>query len=370
MKRISIANPVFNGNEKKYLDECIDTGWISSAGRFVTEFEKSFAQFCGTKYALTCANGTVSLHLSLIALGIGKDDEVIIPTLTYIATANTVKYCGATPVFVDSEMDTWNVDPSKIEEKVTSKTKAIMVAHLYGQSTNMDPILEIAKKHNLYVIEDAAEAHGATYNGKKVGSMGDVGSFSFFGNKIITTGEGGMIVTDNKELYEKMKFLRSQGMDPNKRYWHTVIAYNYRMTNMQAAVGLAQLENIEWHLSERKRVSGLYKKYLGELKEYIEIPKEMDWGKHVYWMYSIILKENIKIERDLFMDNMEKNGIEMRPLFYPMHTMPPYYEENGDYPVANYLGSRGINLPTHSLLTEEDIKFIVSSIKKNIMSNL
>lgn len=370
MKKISIANPVFNGNEKKYLDECIETGWISSAGRFVTEFEEKFAEFCGTKYALTCANGTVSLHLALIALGIGKDDEVIIPTLTYIATANTVNYCGATPVFVDSEMDTWNMDPNKIEEKITSKTKAIMVAHLYGQSTDMDPILEIAKKHNIYVIEDAAEAHGAMYNGKKVGSMGEVGSFSFFGNKIITTGEGGMIVTNNKELYDKMKSLRSQGMDPNKRYWHNIVAYNYRMTNMQAAVGLAQLENIEWHLSERKRVSDLYKKYLKELTEYIEVPSEMDWGNHVYWMYSIILKDNVKIERDVFMQKMEGDGIEMRPLFYPMHTMPPYYEENGDYPVANYLGARGINLPTHSLLTEEDIKFIANCIKKNIMSNV
>lgn len=370
MKRISIANPVFNGNEKKYLDECIETGWISSAGRFVTEFEEKFAEFCGTKYALTCANGTVSLHLALVALGIGKDDEVIIPTLTYIATANTVKYCGATPVFVDSEMDTWNMDPRKIEQKITTKTKAIMVAHLYGQSTDMGPILEIAKKHNLYVIEDAAEAHGATYNGKKVGAIGDVGSFSFFGNKIITTGEGGMIVTNNKELYDKMKSLRSQGMDPNKRYWHNIVAYNYRMTNMQAAVGLAQLENIEWHLGERKRVSDLYKKYLKELSEYIQVSKEMEFGNHVYWMYSIILKDNVNMERDDFMRKMEEDGIEMRPLFYPMHTMPPYYEESGDYPVANYLGSRGINLPTHSLLTEEDIKFIVNCIKKNIMSNI
>lgn len=370
MKKISMANPVFNGNEKKYLDECIDTGWISSAGRFVSDFEKSFAEYCGTRYALTCSNGTVSLHLALLALGIGKDDEVIIPTLTYIATANAVTYCGAKPVFVDSEMNTWNIDPSKIEEKITSRTKAIMAAHLYGQSADMDPILEIAKKHNLYVIEDAAEAHGATYKGKKVGSIGDIGSFSFFGNKIITTGEGGMVVTNNKELYDKMKALRSQGMDPNKRYWHTMVAYNYRMTNMQAAVGLAQLENIEWHLSERKRVSDLYKKYLKDLSDYVEIPKEMDWGKHVYWMYSIILRDNVKIDRNLFMQNMEKDGIEMRPLFYPMHTMPPYYEENGNYPVAVHLGYRGINLPTHSLLKEEDIKFIVECIKKNIKSNL
>lgn len=368
MKKISVAMPMFNGNEKKYLNECIDTGWISSAGKFVTQFEQKFAEFCGSKYALTCANGTVSLHLALVALGIGEGDEVIIPTLTYIATANTVKYCGATPVFVDSEEDTWNIDPAKIEEKITSRTKAIMPAHLYGHAADMGPIMELAKKYNLYVIEDAAEAHGATYKGKKVGSIGTVGSFSFFGNKIITSGEGGMLVTDDEELYNKMKFLRSQGMDPNKRYWHTELAYNYRMTNMQAAVGLAQLENIEWHLSERQRVAELYKKHFASLEEYVQLPKEMEWGHHVYWMFSIILKDNAQINRDELMKKLDEKGIETRPLFYPMHVMPPYYEETTEYGTAVKVASRGINLPTHSLLAEDDIKYIVECVKEEILA--
>lgn len=369
MKKIFMANPVFNGNEKKYLNECLDTSWISSNGKFNIEFEKTFAEFCGSKYALTCSNGTVSLHLILKALGVEADDEVIIPTLTYIATANTVKYCGAKPIFVDSEMDTWNIDPYKIEERITEKTKVIMPTHLYGHSADMDPILKLAEKYDLYVVEDAAEAHGATYKGKKVGSIGHAGSFSFFGNKVITTGEGGMVTTNDSSLIEKMKILRGQGMDPNKRYWHPIIGYNYRMTNMQAAVGLGQLENIEWHLTERQRIAELYTKHLINMEEYIILPKQMEWAKHIYWMYSIILRDNVKLNRDDLMEMMSNMGIETRPLFYPMHSMPPYYEKDAYYPNAEKLACRGMNLPTHSLLTEEDIKYIVDCIRKCIISN-
>lgn len=366
-KRISVAVPVLNGNEKKYVNECIETGWISSNGKFVREFEENFAKFCGVKYALACSNGTVSLHLALLALDIKEGDEVIIPTLTYIATANAVKYCGAKPVFVDSEANTWNIDPYKIEEKITERTKVIMPTHLYGHPADMDKILKIAEKYNLYVVEDAAEAHGAKYKGKKVGSFGDIGSFSFFGNKIITTGEGGMITTNNSILYEKMKLLRSQGMDPKKRYWHPIIGYNYRMTNLQAAVGLAQLEKIEWHLLERKRVASLYKKYLKDVEQYVEFHNQMDDYEHVYWMFSIILKDKTKISRDELMQYLEKKGIETRPLFYPIHSMPPYYEEKGYYPIAEKLSSRGINLPTHAMLTENDIKYITDCIKSALI---
>lgn len=366
-KKISVANPIFNGNEKKYLNDCIDTGWISSNGKYVNKFEEEFAKYCGTSYAVTCMNGTVALHLALMALGIKEGDEVIVPTLTYIATANSVKYCGATPVFVDSEPYTWNIDPNKIEEKITNKTKAILVAHLYGQSTDMDPIMEIAKKYNLYVIEDAAEAHGALYKGKKVGSIGHVGCFSFFGNKIITTGEGGMITTNDKNLVEKMKLLRAQGVDPNKRYWHNVVGYNYRMTNMQAAIGLGQLENIDWHLEQRQRICRLYNENLKGLEDYIDTHKQMSWARHVYWMYSIVLKEKCQISRDELMNKLADNEIDTRPIFYPMHTMPPY-KESGNYPVAEKLSLNGINLPTHALLEEEDIKYIVHSIK-NILLN-
>jgi len=366
MERISIANAILNGNERKYIDECIDTCWISANGRFVHEFEEKFADFCGVKYALACCNGTMTLHLALKALGIGPGDEVVMPTLTYIATANSVAYCGATPVFADSEEDTWNIDCADLERKITKRTKAIMPVHLYGLSANMGAIMAIAEKYNLYVVEDAAEAHGAMWNGKRVGSIGHMGSFSFFGNKIITSGEGGMLTTNDEELYAKLKLLRAQGVDPNKRYWHSVVGYNYRMTNMQAAVGLGQLEKIDWHLEQRQRVAKLYDKYLpilGDLVTTQAVPKE---ASHVYWMNSVILSDKVTKSRDQVMQEMEDKNIEMRPLFYPMHIMPPYEDVSVRCPVAEKLAARGINLPSHGLLTEEHVCYIVESLNEII----
>ena len=367
MERISIANPVFNGNEKKYINECVDTGWVSANGRFVMEFEAKFAEFCGCKHALSCSNGTVSLHLILLALGIKPGDEVIMPTLTYIATANAVKYCGATPVFVDSEEGTFNMDPKKIEEKITSNTKAIMPVHLYGLSADMDPIIEIANKYNIPIIEDAAEAHGAEYKGRKVGSIGLVASFSFFGNKIITCGEGGMVTTNDDALYERMKLLKGQAVSPNKRYWHVDVGYNYRMTNMQAAIGLAQLENIAWHMEQRARVASLYKENLKGYEKYMVLQAEPDDCKHVFWMSNIILQDSVSKPRDQVMEEMEACNIEMRPVFYPMHIMPPYFDESASFPVAEKLASRGISLPSHALLTESDVAYICNCLKKIIL---
>ena len=368
MKRITIAMPVFNGNEKKYLNECIDTGWVSANGRFIDEFERSFANYCGTKYALACSNGTVTLHLALRALGVGPGDEVIMPAFTYIATANAVSYCGAKPVFVDSELETWNIDPDAIEKAISPRTKVIMPVHIYGLPANMDRIMAISNKYNIPVIEDAAEAHGAMWNGHRVGSIGQVGSFSFFGNKIITTGEGGMLVTNDEALYKRMRFLRSQGVDPNKRYWHLELAYNYRMTNMQAAVGLGQLENISWHINERKRVANLYKRYFEDVSECIieqSCPKE---ATHIYWMYSIVLGNKVKMSRDEIMKRMEEKNIEMRPNFYPMHVMPPYYDKTITLPNAERIANRGICLPTHAMLDEKDIKYIAENLKSLVMA--
>lgn len=362
MSRISMAIPVFNGNEKKYLDECIDTGWVSANGRFVNEFEAKFAEYCGVKYAISCANGTVSLHLALMALDIGPGDEVIMPTLTYIATANCVKYCGATPVFVDSDPDTFNISAEDIEKKITPRTKAIIPVHLYGLCSDMDAINAIAKKHGLYVIEDAAEAHGAMIGNRKSGTMSDIGSFSFFGNKIITSGEGGMVVTNNEELYKKMKLIKGQGMSPEKRYWHVIVGYNYRMTNMQAAVGLAQLENIEWHIAQRKRVAEEYKKHFGGY-ELVRMQDCPEGYTHVYWMNNVILSDKVKLSRDEVMKRMEQHDIEMRPVFYPMHVMPPYYDADASFPVAEKLAGRGISLPSHAMLTNEDIAFISNTLK-------
>lgn len=368
MKRISIATPVFNGNEKKYLNECIDTGWVSANGRFVKAFEEKFAEYCGAKYAVSCSNGTVSLHLILLALGVGPGDEVIMPTLTYIATANCVKYCGATPVFVDSEEGTFNMDPSKIEEKITPKTKVIMPVHLYGLSCDMDAIMEVAERHHLWVVEDAAEAHGAMYKGKKVGGFGIAASFSFFGNKVITSGEGGMVTTNDEELYKRMLLLKSQGVSSQKRYWHVVTGYNYRMTNMQAAVGLGQLENISWHISQRKRIAALYEKYIGECR-LVKLQEVPEGFESVYWMNNVILQPQVKKERDQVMKEMEDKNIEMRPVFYPMHIMPPFYDENINFPNAERLGARGISLPSHALLTDEDVKYVCDSLIEIISSD-
>lgn len=362
--KIHIANPVLNGNEKKYVDDCINSGWISSVGSYIQKFEEKFAKFVGTKYAASCSNGTVALHLPLLAYGLKPGDEVIVPTLTYIATANAVKYCGGTPVFVDSEKETWNIDPAKIEGKITKKTKGIIVVHLYGHPVDMDPIMKIAKKYKLFVIEDAAEAHGATYKGKMVGSIGDVGVFSFFGNKIITTGEGGMVVTNDKKLDAKMRLFKGQGQDPNRRYWFIEVGYNYRMTNIQAAIGLAQLENVKWHMNMRKKIAKWYYKHLSSLSEYIELPIQKNWASHSYWMYSILLKDSVKIRRDKFMELLTADGIETRPVFYPMHVMPPYLNKKLKFPVAEGISQRAINIPSHALLKESNIMFISSCIKK------
>jgi perosamine synthetase len=363
-KHIPVACPVFTGNEKKYALDCIETGWVSSIGKYIKEFEEKFALFCNVKHAISCSNGTVALHLALLAYDVSPGDEIIVPTLTYIATANAVNYCGARPVFVDSEPETWNIDPTRIEEKITPRTKGIIVVHLYGHPVNMDPVLEISRKHNLFVIEDAAEAHGALYKNRTVGSIGDIGTFSFFGNKIITTGEGGMIVTNSNKLAEKIRLLKGQGMDPKCRYWFPIIGYNYRMTNIQAAIGLAQLENVLWHLKRRREIANLYYKYLNELCDFIELPGEKEWARHSFWMFSILIKDNVKISRDEFIHLLEKDGIETRPIFYPMHVLPPYRESEVNFPVATRTASRGLNLPTHALLKEEDIIYVSDRIKK------
>ena len=364
MKRIPVAEPCFNGNEKKYVNDCLDTTWISSVGSYINRFEERFAEYCGVKHALTCCNGTVALHLPLLAYGVGPGDEVIVPTLTYIATANAVRYCGATPIFADSCPDTWNIDPQAVEKVITPRTKGIIVVHLYGNPVDMDSIMDIADKHNLFVIEDAAEAHGALYKGRKIGSIGHVCTFSFFGNKVITTGEGGMITTDDDTLSSKMRSLKGQGMDPKRRYWFPEIGYNYRMTNIEAAIGLAQLENIEFHLDQRQRVKKWYQKHLERWSEFVDFQTEQSGGHNIIWMFSILLSDSVACSRDEVMMRLADMGVETRPVFYPLHIMPPYREEDGIYPVAEDIAARGINLPTSSLITEDDVAFICRALGK------
>lgn len=361
MKRISVAQPKLAGNERKYVLDCLDTNWISSNGKYIGAFESSFAEFCGVKHAIAANNGTTALHLALVALGLQAGDEVIIPTVTYIATANAVRYCGATPVLVDVDAETMNIDPSAIEAKVTSRTRGIIPVHLYGHPADMTAVNDVASRHELWVLEDAAEAHGAEVHGRKVGSLGTCATFSFFGNKIVTTGEGGMVTTNDDELAAKLRLFRGQGMDPERRYWFPVVGYNYRMTNIQAAIGLAQMETVNNSLEERDRLAGWYDELLAPHADRLVLPVKRPWAREVYWMYNIFLRDGGEQRRDAVMQRMDEAGVETRPVFYPMHVMPPYREDTS-YPVADEWYARGINLPTHQDLTKDDVKRVVDSL--------
>lgn len=361
MKRISVAQPKLAGNERKYVLDCLDTSWISSNGKYIVEFEKTFASFCGVKHAIATNNGTTALHLALVVLGLQPGDEVIIPTVTYIATANAVRYCGATPVLVDVVEGTMNIDPADIERKITPRTKGIIPVHLYGHPAEMGPVMDVARKHGLWVVEDAAEAHGAECQGTRVGAIGDMATFSFFGNKIVTTGEGGMITTNDDALAEKLRLFRGQGMDPKRRYWFPVIGYNYRMTNIQAAIGLAQMENIDTALADRDRLARWYNESLAPIADRIVMPSEASWARQVFWMYNIFLRDGDENRRDAVMQAMDADGIETRPVFYPMHVLPPYAEDTR-YDVADTWAQRGINLPPHQDLTRQDIQRVADSL--------
>lgn len=365
MSRISVAEPKLCGKEREYVLDCIDSTWISSNGKYINAFESSFAEFCGVRHAITTNNGTTALHLALVAMGLKPGDEVLIPTVTYIATANAVRYCGGIPVLVDVCPGTMNIDPVDLSRHITPKTKGIIPVHLYGHPAEMGPIMEFAEANGLFVLEDAAEAHGAKYQGQKVGTFGRCATFSFFGNKIVTTGEGGMVTTNDDELAAKLRLYRGQGMDPNRRYWFPVVGYNYRMTNIQAAIGLAQMENIDQALSERQRLASWYDEALAPLTNRIVLPSEAVWAKQVYWMYNIFLREGGEVRRDEIMRALDALGIETRPVFYPMHVMPPY-EQRGTFPVADLWAQRGINLPTHQLLTQDDTTRIANALREVI----
>ncbi len=364
-KTIPVAAPSLIGNEKAYVDDCMNSGWISSAGKYVELFEESFAEFCNVKHAVACCNGTVALHLALAALGVEPGDEIIVPTLTFVATPNAVTYCGAMPVFVDSESETWNLDPAQVEAKITPRTKGIIAVHLYGHPAQMKKLKEIAQRRNLFLLEDAAEAHGAVCDGQIIGSIGDVAAFSFYANKIITTGEGGMVVTNDDALAEKIRLLRGQGMDPNRRYWHPVIGYNYRMMNLAAAIGLAQLEKIDEQLAARLNIARAYRERLRQLPGISPQP-EQPWARHANWMFSIVLEPDLWLKRDAVIEKLIEQGVETRPVFYPAHTFPPYLKssDEGMFPVAENLSAHGISLPTWAGLTEDNIDYVCRALEK------
>ena len=361
--RIAVAAPTLNGNEKRYVLECLETTWISSIGRFITEFEHAFARFCGVEHAIGVNNGTNALHLALVALGLKPGDEVIVPTLTYIATANAVTYCGAKPVLVDCDPRTLNIDPAAIAGKITAHTRGIIPVHLYGHPADMDPIISVAREHGLFVLEDAAEAHGAEYKGRRVGGLGNCAAFSFFGNKIMTTGEGGMVTTNDSDLAAKLRLYRGQGLAPGRRYWHSVVGYNYRITNIAAALGLAQLEKIDELMDARERLAGWYRSKLARLADKLVPQAAEPWTHPVLWMQVAMLRYGGETERDAVLRELDEAGIETRPVFYPMHLLPPYREDATLYPNATRCALRGINLPTHGLLTESDVERICRALE-------
>ncbi len=363
-RRYPVMEPVLDGNEMRYVQECITTGWISSQGRFVTLFESMLAEFHGVPHALAVSNGTVALHLALVSLGIGPGDEVIVPDLTFAATANVVLYTGATPVFVDAEASSWNMDPALVEAAITPRTKAIMPVHLYGNPCDMDALCDIARRHGLRLVEDAAESLGARWNGLLTGAFGDAGCFSFFGNKTLTTGEGGVILFRDTAIYERARMLRDHGMSKQRRYWHLEVGYNYRLTNLQAAVGVAQLERAN-HILERKRnVARLYRERL-EGTSGITLPPAEDHADPIYWLFTILIGPDAGITRDDLAERLLRNGIETRPVFFPMHEMPPYmsYTEGVSFPVSESISRMGLSLPSAVTLGEDDIENVVSNIK-------
>jgi perosamine synthetase len=366
MPGISVADPILDGNEAKYVLDCIQSGWLSSYGTYVDRFEEDFAAFCSVRDAVSCVNGTAALHMALLALGIGPDDEVVVPALTYVATANAVRYRGATPIFTDVDRRTMTIDPAEVARRITARTKAIVPVHLYGQCADMDPLVEMADQRGIALIEDAAQAHGAEFQGRPAGSMGAAGAFSFFGNKIVTTGEGGMLTLCDPELARKARLLRNQGSTGPGSYWHSTIGFNYRVTNLQAAVGVAQLERISEFIAGRTAVAEWYDEELGSLAERVERPATRPGDRRVYWMYPITVRPPAGRSRDEIMARLRADGIETRPGFYPVYLMPPYRECRLSCPVSEDLGGRCLCLPVHPRVSREQVSYIVTRLRLHL----
>lgn len=374
MIKVPVSMPFFGKEEEKLVLEAVSAGEISGTfGKFLPKFENDFAKYSGCEYGVATSNGTTALHLALAALEIDHGDEILVSTFTNMATFFAVHYQGAIPIPIDIEPDTLNINPALLESKITSKTKAIIVVHIYGHPVDMDPVIEIAKKHNLFVVEDAAEAHGALYKGKKIGSFGDINCFSFYANKIITTGEGGMVVTNNKQLADRARSLGSLAYGGREnRFCHVAVGFNYRLSNIQAALGCAQLQKIEQIINLKRGIAAFYNANLSDIPE-IQLPVEKSYAKNVYWMYHIVLKGKAEGKRKFIMDELKEKGIETREAFCPYNLQPKeitkgLVEENV-CPMANYVGSNGFYLPSGPILEREKLEHVVNSLKQ-IMSEL
>ncbi len=366
MKKIYVSQPIIGDEEKRNVSDALNKGQISGfSGEYIAKFEDGFAEFCGARFGVSVTSGTTALHLALATLNVGPGDEVLVQSFTNMATFFAVLYQGARPIPIDSEKDTWNIDPALIEKQITSKTRAIIVVHIFGHPVDMDPILDIAKRHNLYIIEDCAEAHGAEYKGKKVGSIGDIGCFSFYANKIITTGEGGMLTTNNKEFSERMRMLKSLAFGSINKFMHQDVGYNYRMTNYQAALGVAQLDRINFILEKKRELA---KFYLSAFKDddRLILPVEKDYAKNVYWMFHMVLSGSAAGKRKRFFDELTNSGIEVREAFIPFNGQEIFIAKGltnkNDCPIANFVGENGFYIPSGPILSDEDRKFVVDGI--------
>jgi len=355
---IPVYQPFLTKRESEYVNQCLESTWISSKGEFITRFESQFARYIGAEHATSVCNGTVAIHLALLALGIGPGDEVIVPTLTYVASVNTIVHAGATPVFVDSVPGTWQIDPRDVLRKITPRTKAVMAVHLYGLPCAMDELSDICREHRLYLVEDCAEAFGTYYKGKHAGTFGDIATFSFFGNKTITTGEGGMVVAREKAVIDRAYHLKTQGVSPVREYWHDVVGYNYRMTNICAAIGCAQLERADEIREKKREVANWYVAGLKDLP--LKMHGEVPGTRHSYWMCSIEL-EDASLRQPL-RDYLRARDIETRPVFYPAHTLPPFASEE-HFPVAQSISARGMNLPSYPGLSFDDVATVCEAIR-------
>ena len=364
---IPVWEPVLDGNERRYVLDCLETNWISSLGSYITRFEETVARWCGVPHGVACSSCTTGLHLALVALGIGPGDEVIIPDFTLIVSANTVIEAGARPVLVDADPKTWCLDPEKVEEKIGPRTRAIMPVHMYGHPCDMPRICEIARRRGLFVIEDCAEAHGAEVAGRRVGSFGDAACFSFYGNKILTTGEGGMVLCSDGKLAEEMRLLRNQAFE-QPRFVHRRIGFNYRLTNVQAAIGLAQVEKVDEKVEKKREIARWYAEAFANVED-VELPAEAPGAKNVYWMYGVKLGDSFRRGRDGVMAALKEKGVETRAFFCPMHRQPVFQgtdsrfpDVSGSYPVSDDLWKRGLYLPSGLGLTRSQVEEVAAKL--------
>ncbi|MGH7076063.1 MAG: DegT/DnrJ/EryC1/StrS family aminotransferase [Stellaceae bacterium] len=361
---IPVSEPLIGDNVARYVAECVATGWVSSEGAFIREFESKWAHYCGVDHGIAVANGTCALQVAVSALKLPPESEIILPSFTIISCVIAIIEAGCVPVLVDSEPDTWNMDIDQVEKKITPRTRALMPVHMFGHPVDMKRLMPLAQKHGLRIIEDAAEAHGAEVDGRKVGGIGDLGCFSFYANKIITTGEGGMVVTNDAELAERARSKRNLAFRSDRRFLHTEIGHNYRLTNIQAAMGVAQIERIGKHIAHKRWMGDAYRKRLSDLP--IDLPVERKWAKNVYWMYCLILRDHVPLDAVTFAQELRRRGVDTRPLFVGMHEQPVLRDmgffRGETYPVAERLARRGLYVPSGLTLTKAQIDAVSAAV--------